>query len=491
MSQIAGIQDFRQQGPPADIGTFVTPGTTMVFHYTFAGTTYVCCVRSGERGWILVDYGVLATPVIQSAIALGGKIYFSAETFTINATILCTTSAELIGCGVAQTLLIMAAAVNVNMFEYTGILDIGWFVWRDMNLDGVGNAAGDGIHIAPTGAGRFIDASMYNVYIHRFAGRGIYTEEGWGWELNKVIIESCGASGLEIRGPRLKVFGGKFSSNTLNGIFVLANGTTIIGAEIDNNYQNGVNILYLYENLIAFCYIHNNSLEAANTYDGVKLDGPTYGNSIVLNIIDGNNQQRYGVNIDAYGNVNTRVLGNRFTNNVTAHIYDGGTNTMLATKVIPFLMGGSVEGTVDVNKFISATASAKGWQVNTSATDWAVALGQLPSELQQIVRIKVWAVALGAPLGAGGQMHVQLIVNAGADNAAFNTESVDLANFDSITTDYVAGDVVYWSASASDDVDIGHMLGGMSIEVKVIYQAGANPDGATNAVFRVVEIEYV
>jgi len=68
---------------------------------------------------------------------------------------------------------------------------------------------------------------------------------------------------------------------------------------------------------------------------------------------------------------------------------------------------------------------------------------------------------------------------------------VALANFDSVTTDYVANDVVHWSCDSGDDADIGSMVGGMSIEFKVIYEGGADPDGATNAVFRTVEVEYV
>lgn len=69
MSVIAGLQDFRQEGPPADVGTFEFPGDILVFTHTFAGTTYACAIRSGERGWVLVDYGTVNTTVIQSGLA--------------------------------------------------------------------------------------------------------------------------------------------------------------------------------------------------------------------------------------------------------------------------------------------------------------------------------------------------------------------------------------------------------------------------------------
>jgi len=50
---IAGLQDFRQEGPPGDIGVFQFPATVNVFQYTFSGTTYYCALKS-DRGWRLI-----------------------------------------------------------------------------------------------------------------------------------------------------------------------------------------------------------------------------------------------------------------------------------------------------------------------------------------------------------------------------------------------------------------------------------------------------
>ena len=91
MSVIAGLQDFRQEAPPADIGVYHFPAAIIVFKYTFAGTTYVCAVRSGERGWVLVDFGTDAATVINSAInalTAGGKIFVMAGSYTISSVIL-------------------------------------------------------------------------------------------------------------------------------------------------------------------------------------------------------------------------------------------------------------------------------------------------------------------------------------------------------------------------------------------------------------------
>jgi len=68
MAAIAGLQDFRQEGPPADIGTYQLSCNVIVFSFTFSGTTYYCAVRAGQGGWVLVDYGVVAPTVIQSGI---------------------------------------------------------------------------------------------------------------------------------------------------------------------------------------------------------------------------------------------------------------------------------------------------------------------------------------------------------------------------------------------------------------------------------------
>jgi len=87
VSVIAGLQDFRQEGPPADIGTFQLPCSVLVFQHVFNGTTYVCAVRSGVRGWILVDYDTDAATVIQQAmdnLVDGGKIFIRRGIYEIS-----------------------------------------------------------------------------------------------------------------------------------------------------------------------------------------------------------------------------------------------------------------------------------------------------------------------------------------------------------------------------------------------------------------------
>lgn len=73
MSQIAGLLDFREQGPPADLGTFQAPASVTVYRASFSGVNYICAARFGDRGWVLISYlpltGANATTVINAALA--------------------------------------------------------------------------------------------------------------------------------------------------------------------------------------------------------------------------------------------------------------------------------------------------------------------------------------------------------------------------------------------------------------------------------------
>ena len=92
MSQIAGLKDFRKQGAPADIGTFVKPTTAIVFQFTFSGTTTYVAMRVGISGWVLIDQGAVAATVINAALtevggAVDGEVVVLEGAYTILATL--------------------------------------------------------------------------------------------------------------------------------------------------------------------------------------------------------------------------------------------------------------------------------------------------------------------------------------------------------------------------------------------------------------------
>ena len=73
MSMVASLQDFRQQGPPADIGTFLFPAEVIVYLHDFGGVTFVCAAQRGNQGWTLLAHLPLtaanASTVINAALA--------------------------------------------------------------------------------------------------------------------------------------------------------------------------------------------------------------------------------------------------------------------------------------------------------------------------------------------------------------------------------------------------------------------------------------
>lgn len=302
------------------------------------------------------------------------------------------------------------------------------------------------------------------------------------------VCEGGTLYGIHIEGYYNTVTGNICEGNTLSGIRMDGRYITVVGNGCNFNIQHGIYVHGGRGSTVIGNICFRNDLDDTGTYDGICLTSSADDTTVMCNQCTEND--RYGISIETANCDRNLVKSNILRDNTAGPFSDAGTDTKLATKTFQFIAGGDAEGIAVWASFVSANASAKGWSV-TGADDWAVALGQLPLELQQVVRIKIWAVALGAPIGAGGQMHFDILINAGASNLAYTTETIGLVSFDGEEADYVATDVVHWLIDAGDDADLNDFVAGMSIECKVIYQAGDDPDGATNAVLRVMEIEYV
>jgi hypothetical protein len=63
-----------------------------------------------------------------------------------------------------------------------------------------------------------------------------------------------------------------------------------------------------------------------------------------------------------------------------------------------------------------------------------------------------------------------------------------VANHPSSSSNFAANDVIFWTIVTAG---VLALLGGDSVEVKVLHEAAGNGDCATNAYIRTVEIEYV
>jgi len=294
-----------------------------------------------------------------------------------------------------------------------------------------------------------------------------------------------GANGINLENAfTVKIINTDLISNDEDGI-QLNNGkyTKIIDNNILDNVQHGIAVGGDSDN----CHIMGNSIyrnDYANsaTYDGVCIYGTSCNNIITNNRILDND--RYEVSTDATANYNT-IKNNDFTGtDRELIIYDLGTGNKFHTVNVPFIkeLNGTLETTSPIGVLIDA------------ATETALTWGVLPAEVQQAIRLKIWAIAKGAPVNAGGQMHGEFTWNAGGSLEDYNlaANSWNLTNFDSEEADYAANKVIHW---VIEDGDVGNELralaGGDVFELHVIYESAADPDGATNAVIRSVEIEYV
>ena len=72
MAQIAGLSDFREQGPPGNVGTFIQPTSAVVFQFTFSGITTYAAMRTGISGWVLIAHGADPATVINTALSAAG-----------------------------------------------------------------------------------------------------------------------------------------------------------------------------------------------------------------------------------------------------------------------------------------------------------------------------------------------------------------------------------------------------------------------------------
>lgn len=314
-------------------------------------------------------------------------------------------------------------------------------------------------------------------------------------------------------GCKCSITGNVCARNDRHGIYVSADGVVIEG---NHCYWNGQDAAGTYHG-IYIDYVNNliNSNycwgSGGDQEDGIYLanfmsnnlicgnyctDGMGSGISLISNndecFIIGNYcnyNDDYGIEIGAANCDDNWVINNWLLGNGTGPFLDNGTDTKMHTAKFQFQHGGTEAGGIVVGQFVHATASAKGWAIS-GATEWAIALGHLPLEIQQVVRINVWAVGLAAP-GAGNQMRLDINVNAGQDDQAYTAEPIAVANKNNVTENFAVNDIIHWMIDATDDTDIGDLIGGDNFEVKVIYRVAGDSDIATDAVFRCVEFEYV
>lgn len=304
--------------------------------------------------------------------------------------------------------------------------------------------------------------------------------------------ENCSVVGNQIRGANVNISiqsesnNNVISGNTTEmgkiGIEVKSDSNTIISNTCRENGEEGIFIESPGKgNTIIGNVVNSASQSADNTDPCIRIRGD-------YNLIEANvcrmgilgNQPSYGIELEVVAEHNIVRNNDLYDSGKTGPILDNGVDTKFNSITFQFIQG---------TAFIDADGSAKGWEIDL-ADEYAIALGQLPLELTQVVRIKIWAVGLAAP-GAGNQMALEINMNAGQDDEAYTAEAIAIVNKLNITENFAINDVIHWILTSADDADIGDLAGGDNLEVKVKFETGTNSDIDTDAIFRVVEIEYV
>lgn len=550
MSVIAGLTDFRQQAPPADIGVFQFPGDRLVFKFNFSGIAYVCAIRSGQRGWVLVDFDVSSaandTTVIQSALTslTAGRGWKETVVvqgdYTINATLLLydytlldltsarITLADNSDCDMIAnqdqdagntTIEIRGGILDGNSannagtivgirldhIEYSMVFDCMVY---DCNLDGIRfeyaeycniqgcQSSGNGQH------GIMVhDHSYYNTIEDNIC----YDNGNHGISLERYVeynnIEGNLVMG-NVKGLVLEVPPNYYNlvcdnSVCLNSIGIMVIGTSVgtptrfnnfVGNNISDNENYGFRLtrFCLHNNVVANVLVGNGT-DTNNTWDDIWVDDNCSYNNIEGNLC------RAGIeaNKSRYGiNISDAdCIGNRVVDN---DLHDDGFGTR------PFRDNGTDTelNTIHID-FVKEGGGSAGWTIGPPSgididADGELALCHchLPLSVNQVVRISFWAYS--NVVEAANNMLLELLVNAGASGEAHNTHVINVASHPSEETGGIAiGDVIHWVIDRGDDADFDDLAGCDYLELLAIGEAVADPDIATDALFGGVVIEYV
>jgi len=278
-------------------------------------------------------------------------------------------------------------------------------------------------------------------------------------------------------------------------------GNQIQGLLTTRSVENGIELLDgANDNLVADNWIHhplrgvyirgtspiNNSIIGNHIYLSTDVVYAIYvstgtDTTVYDNILVGTSSaNNYGIYIDT-GATRTRLWGNIFLGSfLPSLIVDLGTDTRLPSIIVPFIAG---------TEHIVADGSPKGFRID-AAGEYAIGYLVIPEDCQATFRIKIWGVGLAAP-GAGNEMLLNIVANSGRPDETWNAEAISVANKPNNETAFAVNDVISWTLTITDDVDVRDLRPGDCVEIKVIYNAAVAPDIATNALLRCVQIEYV
>ncbi|MBA7468135.1 hypothetical protein ES707_03376 [subsurface metagenome] len=305
MSQIAGLADFRQEAPPADIGLFQFPASILVFNFIFSGTTYVCAVRAGVSGWVPLDYGTDPATVIQSAlnaltvgrtwkekVVLKGSFELSASIEVFSYTSLILTDTQLTVPNGADYSIIKIEGTDVDHRNHveiiSGILegDNPTANQHGIEMSYVFFSHFEHIYITKTNRGIYADGELrdsifLDVVVRETTGYGWFIWGDVAGGINEVTLFHCEAYACTDWGVILNnIAGCRFigffsASNTLG--FRASNGEGCFFILCDSD-SNGAGTGYSFDNLnhssMISCWSATNDLGVEwSGSDGISITG--------------------------------------------------------------------------------------------------------------------------------------------------------------------------------------------------------------------------
>ncbi len=167
---------------------------------------------------------------------------------------------------------------------------------------------------------------------------------------------------------------------------------------------------------------------------------------------------------------NTRVGVNNYIN-VGTYLTDGGTNTILPTITVPFILVGG--GSAQNDDGIDIDAGG----------EYARAYEQLPSECNQLQSVDYYGVMQDTD--ADG-MQADLLIEGGKDNEPKNTHSVNSDDQTSKTLNFAADDIGYWRQTG-----VTAFTGNDNVMVEFRYHAVTGDNIATDFAIRTASLRYL
>lgn len=512
MSRIAGLDDFRKQGPPADVGSFLFTNAALVFSYTFSGTTYYASVRTGITGWVLVANGTVPETVVNTTftiLGVWGHVMLASNDFTLAAVGISFTNNDQMLEGNNHTLVDGNALPNgVHAINISAVTGCTVETLRVRTLGGGGNIChciyiedgadqfriehvrfldsdAQGIHIEGTtiydgwivvcwfssinlehiycnmDAGNYI----YNLNIHENICRSpgsngnasieIYDADDSSITENKLYVEGSTARGIYIHDSTIMDISHNFINDsqqaTPSGAIQL---DTVTYSDVDNNIiytcaDDGIHLLHT--DLSNF---NDNIIYGAGSA-GIRLNGaaPCDFNTFDNNIITGCTGQ--GIALNA-GTGNIVHPTNYLLGNAAGAIVDGATDTRLA----------------EVTEVVKDPNGVIGTHPAIVLTDGVEVLARfefhIPSDFQALVRARVVIVP-----GGTGNLRRSVSTNWG---------KICVGEDYNVHSDSIAEDVVAVTINDLECIDVADALTGIAASDDVGLQFIRHGDDGTDTV---------